>query len=149
MRGRVLDERAPTFEDGRSLSDEQSDSPWEDAYRQALASWEAGDASSAIETLEGLVSLHPEAGPLRALLGAIYRDTKALEPALEQLEEAVRLLPESDMASRGLFHTLWDLDRAPEARDELRRFLAITDSDERRVEWAGLLAQVDLNLQSR
>ena len=125
---------------------ESEEDLWESRYREALLSWESQDSDRAIEILKAIQSEHSDAGPVCALLGMIYRKSGALEEALEQLRLAVNLLPKSDLAARGLFHTLWDMKKTSEARTELYRFLGATDSAEHRSEWAGLLAQVESHL---
>lgn len=38
-------------------------------------------------------------------------------------KKSVTLSPKSEMASLCLFHTLWDLNRQDEAKNEIRRFI--------------------------
>ena len=46
------------------------------------------------------------------------------------LKRAVELSPRSELASVGLFHSLWDLGKVNQAFAEMRRFLRLSDSPE-------------------
>ena len=51
----------------------------------------------------------------------------------------VRLKPDTELASRGLFHSLWKLGRHNEALEEMKRFLLIADSEEYRQLLKGMM----------
>jgi len=51
-----------------------------------------------------------------------------ITPAIEHFREAVKLIPNSELYSLGLFHILWEQGRRDEAFDEMKRFTANADS---------------------
>ena len=64
------------------------------------------------------------------VLAHIYFTQRDLSKALDCYIETVSLSPKSELASLGLFHTLWDLGRAGEACNEAKRFLSLRESEE-------------------
>jgi predicted Zn-dependent protease len=52
--------------------------------------------------------------------------------AMKYLKKATDVSPRSEMASVSLFHALFDMGKTDGAFDEMRRFTAITDSEEYR-----------------
>ncbi len=68
-----------------------------------------------------------------AILGTlahIHFTMKKFNEALGFYKEAVELSPKSELASLGLFHTLWNLNRVWDAYGEAKRFLSLRDSEE-------------------
>jgi hypothetical protein len=53
-------------------------------------------------------------------------------PAIAHFEKAVKLVPQSELYSLGLFHVLRGQGMREEALDEAKRFMTISDSDEYR-----------------
>jgi tetratricopeptide (TPR) repeat protein len=70
-------------------------------------------------------------GRVHGLMGGIYyfqmRDAKLSE---QHFRESVRLLPESELASLGLYHSLVAQDRWVDALTEMVRLLSLTQSGE-------------------
>ena len=68
--------------------------------------------------------------PVLGVMGHIYYKLKDFEKALDCYEKTVSLSPKSELASLGLFHTLWDMERERDAFEEAKRFLSIRESKE-------------------
>ena len=110
---------------GEVLSEHQ-----EFRFNRALARWHEGDSETAIRILTELVAEAPEFGPARMMLGAYLADAGFPEDALLHLRQASELGPKSELASRALFHALYDLERREDAAAVLRKYLAVSDSSD-------------------
>ncbi len=69
-----------------------------------------------------------EAG-INGELGFIERKRGHLEAAEEFSRTATTLSPRSELASIGMFHTLWDQKKRKEALEEVVRLVSMRDSD--------------------
>jgi predicted Zn-dependent protease len=81
-----------------------------------------GDLEAAAKAFLELTIEFP--GYMEAKLGyaaALYR-LKRYADAAPQFESLVHDQPTNEWASLGLFHSLWKIDRWPEAVEEIRRF---------------------------
>jgi tetratricopeptide (TPR) repeat protein len=93
---------------------------------------ESGDLIGAKTLLLNLVSKHHEEGWLYWYLGHIYWRLGDLELAVNTFKRATAMAPQSERASLGLFHCLWQQGKTEEAMDEVARFMAIADSEDYR-----------------
>ena len=82
------------------------------------------------EILLNLAKEHPNSASVFALLGDVYWRVNALQDAVRCFARASSLSPESELASLGLFHTLWESGRSDDALNEMQRFLTISHSPE-------------------
>jgi len=64
------------------------------------------------------------------MMGRAFFEIGDMAKAEDAFRRAVELNPKSELASLGLFHSLWEQQAASEAFAEMRRFLAVADSSE-------------------
>ncbi len=83
---------------------------------------------------------HTESASVHALLADVFWEKGDLEKAVLSFRRAVELSPTSEMASLGLFHTLWESKDKPGAVSEMHRFLSVSKSEE----YAGIAKELDL-----
>ena len=95
----------------------------EPEFNRALEMRETNVRES-IRILQTLNRRYPDHAPIVGVLGGIYHDTKDWVRALYWYEKAVKLSPKSQLASIGLFHSLWRNGRFSDALDEAKRFIA-------------------------
>lgn len=88
-----------------------------------------GNTEAAKTALLDWVAKDPISAAVLAILGDRYWDVGPLEEAVKVFKHAVELWPELEAVSLGLFHCLWKLERKNEALDEVKRFMAVSDSD--------------------
>ena len=84
----------------------------------------------AIINAENLANNYPEIASVFGLLASLYFELDRYEEAALAYQKATELSPKSEMASLGLFHSLWQLERNDDAFEEMKRFMAISASDE-------------------
>ena len=84
----------------------------------------------ALKEAKVLAESYPEIGPVYGLLSVIYFELERFEEAAEYFKKTTILSPKSEMASLGLFHSLWQLKRYDESFDEMKRYMAISVSEE-------------------
>ena len=87
-----------------------------------------GDFPAAIRAFKKAIRKSPRCSVAYWLLGGVYysflHDAFA---SLPYFKRAVKLSPKTEMASLGLFHALWDIDRIDDALEELKRFQLLTN----------------------
>ena len=104
-------------------------------FETAVALREAGDAVAAMKILESIEAASRQHLNYWLVVGYTKKQLDDFEGAERAFREAVSLRPESELASRGLFHCLWnngrsgDADAEERALQELGRFLSIADSE--------------------
>jgi predicted Zn-dependent protease len=96
----------------------------------AIKSHRDHKSRQAAKALEQLARAHPESAPVAGMLGGIYFELDDFSKARRWFKRATELSPRSELASVGLFHSLWELGRSTEAVSEMRRFLRLSDSPE-------------------
>ena len=79
----------------------------------------------AIRILTELDRRFPDRSVIVGTLGSIYFSLKDWANALPVYEKAVLLSPKSELASLGLFHSLWHHERFEDALEESKRFIRI------------------------
>jgi predicted Zn-dependent protease len=89
--------------------------------------------SEAAHLLENLSKSYPESASVRALLGDALWEQNDLGGAVASFRQAVKLAPNSETASLGLFHTLLESGDRQSAIAEMSRFLTVSDSEEYKV----------------
>ena len=97
---------------------------------QAIKLNRMGKQSSALRILEPLARSHPRSAPVQGYLGGIYFDAGRIDEAVECFRRASTLSPRSELASLGLFHSLWAAGERNKALAEMRRFVSIAPSAE-------------------
>lgn len=91
---------------------------------------DAGQFESAKKILSDLEKKNPQSIRILAGLGFACMETGALNEAVGIFKRAVELSPTLEGVSKGLFHSLWKLDRRVEALEEIKRFQSISDSED-------------------
>jgi predicted Zn-dependent protease len=86
------------------------------------------DLPGTIEILSRLVAGKPRAAMFNATLANTLKAVGDITPAIEHFREAVKLVPNSEPYSLGLFHILWEQGRRDEAFDEMNRFMENANS---------------------
>lgn len=100
-------------------------------FREATDMRDRGNLAEAAKRLEKALTLDPpRRAPILGTLAHIYFLIGDLEKARICYEEATALSPNSELASLGYFHTLWNMGREWDAYAEAKRFLSIRDSEE-------------------
>lgn len=90
------------------------------------------DVHGTLEILRNLVAEIPESAMLNATLANTLKAVNDIEPAIEHFQTAVKLVPTSELYSLGLFHMYWSQGRQDDAFNEMKRFMAISDSSDYR-----------------
>ena len=99
-------------------------------FDAAIKLHRAHKSRQAAKALEQLAADHPSSAPVAGMLGGVYFDLGDFQQAARWFKRATKLSPKSELASVGLFHSLWELDRTADAVAEMRRFLRGSDSPE-------------------
>jgi predicted Zn-dependent protease len=102
----------------------------EPEFNRALEAWHDGDGDMAVQILKRLASKYPNRAFILGMLGAIYQSLDDNERAAGYFQQTASLSPKSELASLGLFHSLWQVGRRDEAMDEMTRFLSAASSEE-------------------
>ena len=84
----------------------------------------------ATERLVALVAEFPREGLAHAYLAWVLSFNGRHRDAIEHGKVAVQLSPRSERVSLLFFRVLWGADERPLALDEMRRFVALEDSEE-------------------
>ena len=84
----------------------------------------------ATERLVALVAEFPREGLAHAYLAWVLSTGGRHRDAIEHGKVAVQLSPRSERVSLLFFRVLWGADERPLAIDEMRRFVALEDSEE-------------------
>ena len=105
----------------------------EPLFNEGIRLWKAGDYAAALAILRKLFKQHPRHPSITDAIGSIYREMGKLRKAKDFFQRTVELSPESELASRALFHTLFSLGHKEEAFAEMNRFLSVADSTEYRL----------------
>jgi tetratricopeptide (TPR) repeat protein len=105
-------------------------------FQQGIDLTRRGDYSGAIPILREAAALkrasgdHREIEAISVYLGYTYWQWDRLDQAVEWFQRATGNSPESEKASLGLFHCLWEIGSQSLALDEMKRFLRIKKSNE-------------------
>jgi tetratricopeptide (TPR) repeat protein len=108
--------------------DLQENPEMERLFEQAILLQRAGRFQEAITVMEKTVEEYPRFWRLWWYLGGIFlHDLRKPLKAIPVYRQATRISPESERASIGLFHALWDSDRIDEALAEIKRYQLLTN----------------------
>ncbi|MBY0523204.1 MAG: hypothetical protein K2R98_07385 [Gemmataceae bacterium] len=118
--------------------------PGSDAHRnelldRAFARKNCDDHEGALRAFADVLAEYPDYAPALGMMGSIYLSMlgKPAE-AIPLFQRTTALVPKSELASLGLFHSLWETGHEAEALKELKRFQSIShsrDYDEILAEW--------------
>jgi len=114
---------------------------FEEGFRAALEERDAGNYEKSLDILLQLAKERPKSASVYGILGDVYSLRRDLASAITAFEQATQLSPQSELASLGLFHTLWEAKLPREALKEMNRFRALAQSEEYDTIAADLLPQ--------
>lgn len=117
----------------RSLSGQQR-------FTNALQLKEDRRFAEAQLILEQLASERPDSAAVWAVLGDVYWEQQMLDQAVGAFRIAVTQAPTSEVASLGLFHTLWENGERDAALAEARQFQQVASSADYRYIFAEMEA---------
>ena len=100
------------------------------AYKAELAKAsrlaKRGNTQDAIQTLRGLVADFPKKPAAYLVIGDVFWQADKWLQASKAFRVATKQFPKLEIASLGLFHTLWAQSKTDEAFDEIKRFQSIS-----------------------
>jgi predicted Zn-dependent protease len=99
-------------------------------FNAAIQANRAGRTVYAIRVLKALAAGNPNSAAILGYLAGVYYMQERFEDAEKTFRRTVTLSPKSELASLGLFHSLWQLGRRHESFAEMRRLLTDVDSEE-------------------
>ena len=102
----------------------------ETEFNRAIVLRDSGKLDEACKVLTALIEKHPQFSPPYAIKAGILFDLKLYEDAEDCFREAVTLKPLSELASLGLFHSLWNQGRQDIALEEMERFFSVGGKSE-------------------
>ena len=97
----------------------------EEKFAKAMRLRDEEDFASARDTLLELVNEAEDNAVVDLMLGHMHEMLNDPDEAAVSYAEAARLRPRWELASIGLFHMLFDLNRKDEAKTEMSRFLKL------------------------
>jgi predicted Zn-dependent protease len=99
-------------------------------FSEASVLRDKGEFSAAEIILRDLLELRPNEKAVWVVLGHLRWEQKDLHDAIECFRKAVVLDPVLELASLGLYHTLWSSGQKEEALEEMKRFIQVSHSEE-------------------
>ncbi len=96
----------------------------EQAFNAAIKLRDSGDFVSACDKLSLLIEKYPDFGEAYLIKGGIYQDLKQFDEAIKCFKKATQLNNKSEIASLGLFHSLWEKGDWYNALEEMKRFIS-------------------------
>lgn len=99
-------------------------------FEVAQKNAQTGDITAAIQQLIDLIHKYPNNGLLHAVLANNYWDIGNLHDADYEFIQGIKLDPNNEQCSLGLFHFLWEQNKQVEALEEVKRFLSLSKSSE-------------------
>jgi predicted Zn-dependent protease len=100
----------------------------EKQFAEAVKIEKAGLNQAAKKLLQKLAKKDPRSIRILAALCLVCWNLKALKEAVKVSKRMIKLAPTLEAASKGLFHSLWELGKYVEALEEIKRFQSISFS---------------------
>src|SRR5437870_3681210 len=97
---------------------------------RAIRYRDSQEYENSIRILRQLAKVRPNSASVHGILGEAYWRLGRLKPAVRSFRRATELSPRSELASLGLFHTLWESGKIESAKAEMKRYMAVAKSDE-------------------
>jgi predicted Zn-dependent protease len=130
-----------------AMSNPESFDDIEEEFDGALALRDTGKVDEALRILQDLALRRPDAYPVFGAMAGIQYEKDDLEGASRNFRRTVVLSPRSELASRGLFHSLYKLGKLAEAFEEVARYRALKSSAEYDLILKELLAESEETLR--
>ena len=108
------------------MSPRDKDPNLDSEFNKALALRKLGDYQGALKIFRELNLRHPNYAPILSMIGILYIDLGKHNDAVQYLRKNIVLSPRSHLASRNLFHSLYELEDYKGALIEMKRFLSIS-----------------------
>lgn len=102
---------------------------YKNQFEAALQARDEGRLDEADRRLLELGNENPEDLAIALVRAGVLFKMEKFNEAWDLFGGIVRSRPDTELASRGLFHSLWKLGRYDEAFEEMKRFLSIADSE--------------------
>lgn len=99
-------------------------------FEIALRLRDSGNLAGEIEILSRICQSKTERSATFVVLGQAEWESGSLVEAINSFKHAVEMAQRSEVASLGLFHSLFEAGRTDEAFNEMHRFLSIAESPE-------------------
>ncbi len=113
----------------------------ETVLQAAIDDYHAGRLAQAIHGLAEQANAFPRAPRLWGYLGFLHGENGDPKNAARAYRRTTELSPRSELASVGLFHSLWRSSKADAAFDEMRRFIQRNDAPRYRELLRDMLAE--------
>ena len=127
----------------KERSQSGTDSVCQRRFDEALRLRDQGRLVEAEEAFLQLMGQYPENLGIVVVRAGILFDLERFHDAHTLFKAILDSRPDHELASRGLFHSLWKLGKHDEAFSEMKRFLSIADSDA----YAELLSDLKADLR--
>ncbi len=101
----------------------------DELFSKAISLRDKGEYNLAKNIFLKIIGIEKHEPSYYLILGQIEKNLGLLNSAEQYFRKAVELLPDHELASRALFHALWNQDKTEDALDEIRRFQSISDSE--------------------
>ncbi len=101
-------------------------------FNEAIALKNSNKLEESLKIFINLTHEYPEYFLSYVFIGLLYWDLKKLNEATGSFKKAIELNPNSQKASIGYFHLLWEQGKQDEAINELKRFLNNNEAKEHR-----------------
>ena len=116
------------------MTSEEKETLCDRAFREGAAARLEGRLEDALRLFrQSLEECPPQdrklLGGINGMIGAVERKRGSLTSAEKHSRIATTLLPRSQLASVGMFHSLWDQEKRREALDEVIRLVSLRDSE--------------------
>ena len=99
-------------------------------FNEALKLRDKSEYNKAIRLLKDLLKENPDAPEIYGVLGGIYFNIDKYNEAFHYMKKTTILSPKSELASLGVFHSLWELGKKKEALEEMDRILELKPDSE-------------------
>ena len=114
-------------------------------FNKAIELRDSSLYKEAIDILNNLLKSGIYKSAIYGVLGGIYYDLKEYENSERCYQNVISVKPKSELASLGLFHSLFNLGKYKEAFNEMDRYLNINEPDNYRITIQELYEQINNN----
>lgn len=98
-------------------------------FNEAVRLRDQGRFAEAEDILSQLMEQYPENLGIVLVRAGVLFNLERFHDAYTLFKTILDSRPDHELASRGLFHSLWKLGKHDDAFKEMKRFLSITSSD--------------------